>query len=237
MRIAVLGTGPVGTTLGTRLVETGHEVRLGSRTTDNATAVAWAAPPGRRRRPGQLRRGRRVGRGASSTPPAGWSRSRRSPPPAPSNLAGKVLLDVSNPLDFSGGFPPAVVQPDGRSLGEQIQAAFPEARVVKTLNTMTADVMVHPRSLPGTHSVFVAGDDADAKALARDLLLGFGWTSDEVVDAGGIAAARGLELYLPLWLSLMGSFGTPDLQRERRPRAERSRLAVRGAGAGPAGWR
>ena len=117
---------------------------------------------------------------------------------------------MSNPLDFSGGFPPAVVQADGLSLGEQIQSAFPEARVVKTLNTMNADVMVHPRALPGTHSVFVAGDDGDAKALARDLLVGFGWTPDEVVDAGGITAARGLELYLPLWLSLMGSFGTPS---------------------------
>ena len=125
------------------------------------------------------------------------------------NLAGKVLLDVSNPLDFSGGFPPTVVQNDGRSVGEQIQAAFPSARVVKTLNTMNADVMVHPRSLPGHHSVFVAGDDADAKTVAASLLRGFGWAEDEIVDAGGITAARGLELYLPLWLSLMGSFGSP----------------------------
>ena len=121
-----------------------------------------------------------------------------------------MLLDIANPLDFSGGFPPKVLQPDGLSLGEQIQAAFPDARVVKTLNTMNADVMVHPRALAGPHSVFVAGDDQDAKAVARDLLLGFGWTDDEVVDAGGIAASRGLELYLPLWLSLMGSFGTPS---------------------------
>ncbi len=102
-----------------------------------------------------------------------------------------------------------MVQPDGISLGERIQAAFPEARVVKTLNTMNADVMVHPRSLAGTHSVFVAGDDADAKATASTLLQGFGWAPEEIVDAGGIAAARGLELYLPLWLSLMGSLGSP----------------------------
>jgi predicted dinucleotide-binding enzyme len=75
---------------------------------------------------------------------------------------------------------------------------------------MNADVMVHPRSLPGTHSVFVAGDSGDAKAVAAALLRGFGWGSDEIVDAGGIGAARGLELYLPLWLSLMGSFGSPS---------------------------
>jgi predicted dinucleotide-binding enzyme len=102
------------------------------------------------------------------------------------------------------------VQPDGRSLGEEIQAAFPDARVVKALNTMNADVMVHPRALSAPHSVFLAGDDAEAKAVVRDLLLGFGWESGEVVDAGGISSARGLELYLPLWLSLMGSFGTPS---------------------------
>ena len=81
--------------------------------------------------------------------------------------------------------------------------------MVKTLNTMNADVMVHPRSLSGAHSVFVAGDDADAKAVAASLLRGFGWEEHEIVDAGPITSARGLELYLPLWLSLMGSFGSP----------------------------
>jgi hypothetical protein len=126
------------------------------------------------------------------------------------HLAGKVILDVANPLDFSHGFPPTVVQVDGRSLGEAVQAAFPDARVVKALNTMNADVMVHPRSLSGPHSVFLAGDDDGAKATVGSLLQGFGWTPDEIVDTGGIAAARGLELYLPLWLSLMGSFGTPS---------------------------
>jgi predicted dinucleotide-binding enzyme len=209
MRIAVLGTGAVGTTLGTRLVETGHEVRLGSRTADNATAAAWAAENGDAASQGTFADAAAWGEVVVNATGGLVSIDALTSAGA-ANLAGKPLLDVSNPLDFSGGFPPTVVQADGRSLGEQIQAAFPEARVVKTLNTMNADVMVHPRALPGSHSVFVAGDDNDAKAVARDLLVGFGWTPDEVVDAGGITAARGLELYLPLWLSLMGSFGTPS---------------------------
>lgn len=209
MRIAVLGTGAVGRALGTRLVETGHEVRMGSRTVGNEAAVAWAAEHGAAAGEGTFADAAAWGEVVVNATGGLVSIDALTSAGA-DNLAGKVLLDVSNPLDFSGGCPPTVVQTDGRSLGEHIQDAFPDARVVKTLNTMNADVMVHPRALPGSHSVFVAGNDGDAKALARDLLVGFGWTPDEVVDAGDIMAARGLELYLPLWLSLMGSFGTPS---------------------------
>lgn len=209
MRIAVLGTGVVGSALGTRLVQTGHEVRMGSRTAGNDKARAWVAAAGPAASEGTFADAAAYGEVVVNATGGLVSLDALTAAGA-DNLAGKVLLDIANPLDFSGGFPPKVLQPDGRSLGEQIQAAFPDTRVVKTLNTMNADVMVHPRALAGPHSVFVAGDDADAKAVARDLLLGFGWTDDEVVDAGGIGAARGLELYLPLWLSLMGSFGTPS---------------------------
>lgn len=209
MRIAVLGTGVVGSALGTRLVQTGHEVRMGSRTAGNAKAVAWAAATGSGAGEGTFEDAAAFGELVVNATGGLVSVDALTSAGA-ANLAGKVLLDISNPLDFSGGFPPTVQQPDGHSLAEKIQSAFPDARVVKALNTMTADVMVHPRSLPAPHSVFVAGDDQDAKAVARDLLLGFGWTDDEVIDAGGIAASRGLELYLPLWLSLMGSFGTPS---------------------------
>ncbi len=207
MRIAVLGTGVVGSALGTRLVQTGHEVRMGSRTAGNDKAHAWAAAAGAAASEGTFADAAAYGEVIVNATGGLVSLDALTAAGA-DNLAGKVLLDIANPLDFSGGFPPKVLQPDGHSLGEQIQAAFPNTRVVKTLNTMNADVMVHPRALAGPHSVFVAGDDADAKAVARDLLLGFGWTDGEILDAGGISAARGLELYLPLWLSLMGSFGT-----------------------------
>jgi predicted dinucleotide-binding enzyme len=209
MRIAVLGTGMVGQALGRRLVETGHEVRMGSRTAGGEKAQEFVAAAGSGASEGTFADAAAWGEVVVNAT-GGLVSLEALTAAGEENLAGKVLLDISNPLDFSEGFPPKVVQPDGRSLGEQIQSAFPEARVVKTLNTMNADVMVHPRQLSGPHSVFVAGDDADAKAVARDLLVGFGWEPAEVVDAGGIAAARGLELYLPLWLSLMGSFGTPS---------------------------
>ncbi|HSN06583.1 MAG TPA: NAD(P)-binding domain-containing protein [Candidatus Angelobacter sp.] len=208
MRIAVLGTGSVGMTVGSRLLETGHEVRMGSRTAGNERAVAWVQAAGGS-----------AGEGTFADA-ASWAEVvvnatgglvsiEALTAAGAANLAGKPLLDVSNPLDFSGGFPPKVAQPDGRSLGELIQETFPAARVVKTLNTMTADVMVHPRALPGAHSVFLAGDDAAAKDVAAGLLRGFGWAPEEIVDVGGIEAARGLELYLPLWLTLMGTFGSP----------------------------
>ena len=96
------------------------------------------------------------------------------------------------------------------SLGEQIQRAFPDARVVKTLNTMNAYVMIEPTRVPGRHSVFLAGEDGSAKESVKGLLGEFGWTEEAIFDLGGIRAARGTEMYLPLWLSLMGTLGTGD---------------------------
>jgi len=208
MRIAVLGTGVVGTTLGTGFVRSGHEVRLGSRSAGNEKALAWVAEAGDGASEGNFADAAAWGEVVVNATGGLVSIDALTAAGA-DNLAGKVLLDVSNPLDFSDGFPPKVAHPDGRSLAEQIQSTFPAARVVKTLNTMNTVVMTDPRSLSGSHTVFVAGDDADAKVLAAELLREFGWENHEIVDAGGIDAARGLELYLPLWLSLMGSFGTP----------------------------
>jgi predicted dinucleotide-binding enzyme len=122
-------------------------------------------------------------------------------------LAGKVLLDISNPLDFSAGMPPTLFVKDSDSLGEQIQRAFPDARVVKALNTLTAELMVRPAGLPESSSVFVSGDDAEAKAAVTALLTEFG--HEDVIDLGDITTARGTEMLLPVWLRLMGALGTP----------------------------
>ncbi|GAB3663110.1 hypothetical protein GCM10027596_25800 [Nocardioides korecus] len=122
------------------------------------------------------------------------------------NLAGKPVLDISNPLDFSAGFPPSLFVKDTDSLGEQLQAAFPGAHLVKSLNTLNATLMVDPASLGESSTVFVAGDDADAKATVVGLLESFG--HDDVVDLGGIDGARGTEMLLPIWLRLMGTLGT-----------------------------
>jgi predicted dinucleotide-binding enzyme len=125
------------------------------------------------------------------------------------NLDGKVLVDVTNALDFSGGGP-ALFTSTTESLGERIQAAFPGARVVKSLNTINCNLMVDAASVPGDHVVFVAGNDDDAKARTRELLGEFGWPAERVVDLGDITGARATEHYLMLWLRLMGVVGGPN---------------------------
>jgi predicted dinucleotide-binding enzyme len=124
-------------------------------------------------------------------------------------LAGKVVLDLANALDFSSGFPPRVAVDDSESLAERLQRAFPEARVVKALNTVNAAVMVNPGTVgEGDTTVFVASDDAEARAVVVGLLEQLGWR--DVIEFDELSAARGLELWLPLWVRLMARLGTPD---------------------------
>ena len=123
-------------------------------------------------------------------------------------LAGVTVLDLSNPLDFSKGFPPSLFVSNTDSLAEPIQAAFPEARVVKSLNTVTAALMVDPMTLAGgEHAMFVCGNDDDAKARVTGILGELGWR--HVVDLGDLTGARAMEMYVPLWLRLYQTTGTP----------------------------
>lgn len=207
MRIGVLGTGIVGRTLGGKLVELGHEVRMGSRQAGNESAVEWAQGAGEGASEGTFADAAEFGEllmnatgGKVSLQALGMAGAE--------NLAGKVLVDVSNALEFGDGPPVVGVAPDD-SLGERIQAAFPDAKVVKALNTMNAAVMVAPGSLGESTSVFVCGDDDGAKAQVIELLETFGWLSGDIVDLGDISAARGAELYVALWVRLMGALGTP----------------------------
>ena len=126
------------------------------------------------------------------------------------HLAGKVVVDVSNPLDFSAGFPPTLTVKDTDSLAEQIQRAFPDAQVVKSLNTVTASVMVDPglAAATATPPCFVAGDDADARRAGPRAPGVLGWR--DVIELDGLQNARGLEMWLPLWVRLMGTFGTAN---------------------------
>jgi predicted dinucleotide-binding enzyme len=128
----------------------------------------------------------------------------------PDALADKVLIDVSNPLDFSHGFPPRLSVAGDDSLAEQIQREFPRARVVKALNTVTASVMVDPGSLAEPTDLFIAGDDPRAKEQVVVLLGTLGWPRERVRDLGPVAAARICETYLLMWLALMGQFGSPQ---------------------------
>jgi 8-hydroxy-5-deazaflavin:NADPH oxidoreductase len=209
MRIGVLGTGMVGQTIGSRLVELGHDVVMGSRAAGNENAVAWAERFPRGAAQGSFADAAAHGELVVNAT-AGMSSVDALRAAGADNLDGKVLLDVSNALDHSAGFPPRVALPDDGSVGEQIQREFPGARVVKSLNTMNCQVMVDPARLKEPHDVFLAGDDPAAKGVVTGLLEGFGWPPDAVRDLGGIAAARGMEMYIPLWLGLMQAVGTAD---------------------------
>jgi predicted dinucleotide-binding enzyme len=202
MRIAVLGTGVAGRTLAGKLVEAGHDVVLGSRTATNEAAVAWAAEAGPRAKAATFFDAAAEAEVVINATPGAVSLDVLAAA-STKNLAGKVLIDVANPLDHSAGFPPSLSISNTDSLAETIQRAFPTVRVVKALNTMRADVMVAPDRLAGgDHDVFMAGDDAEAKEVVAGLLREFGWRPEHIRDLGPLEAARGLEMWLPLWLRI-----------------------------------
>jgi predicted dinucleotide-binding enzyme len=203
VRIGVLGTGPVGQALATRLVEAGHEVTMGSRDPDNPTAREWATGAGDGAYAGGFAA---AAAGAEVVVNATAGSGSLAALAAAGDLAGKVIADVANALDASGGMPVLSV-PQGDSLAEQIQRAHPEVRVVKTLNTMNCDVMAHPDLVAGEHDVFVAGDDAAAKDTVIGLLGDLGWPAAAVVDLGGLPAARGLEFYVLFWIAVRMAAG------------------------------
>jgi predicted dinucleotide-binding enzyme len=125
------------------------------------------------------------------------------------NLNGKILIDISNPLDFSKGFPPSLSVCNTDSLGEQIQRAFPELKVVKALNTLNASVMINPSLVPGDHNLFICGNDEAAKVTVVNLLKEFGWKEKNILDMGDITNARATEMLLPIWVRLYGKMQTP----------------------------
>jgi predicted dinucleotide-binding enzyme len=201
MRIAVVGTGIVGRTLAQGFADAGHEVVVGTRSPqDTAAREEWTGTSLPLVSLGEVADGAdlvvNATNGAATLEALGQ---------VGSGLDDKVLLDVANPLDFSAGFPPTLSVKDTDSLAEQVQRSFPSARVVKSLNTVTASVMLSP--VPET-TVFVAGDDAAARRTVADLLGSFGWT--DIIEFPSLEAARGLEMYLPLWVRLMGVLGTPE---------------------------
>jgi 8-hydroxy-5-deazaflavin:NADPH oxidoreductase len=221
MRVAVLGTGMVGRAIAGKLYELGHEVVVGTR--DPAATLArqepdfYGNPPfaaWQDAHPAVRLAGLADGAAhgelvVNATAGAAALEALRLAGEA--NLDGKVLVDVANPLDFSQGMPPSLSVVNTDCLGECIQREFPAARVVKTLNTVTASLMVDPGLVGGgDHTVFVSGNDPQAKALVTGLLTeGFGWR--DVVDLGDITTARGPEMFMALWLRMMGSLQTPML--------------------------
>lgn len=208
MKIGVLGTGMVGTTIGTKLVELGHEVMMGSRSNNNEKATAWVKASGPKAAQGTFADAARFGEilfnctnGMASVEALRLAGAEK--------MKGKILIDVANPLDFTKGMPPTLSVSNTDSLGEQIQRVFPDLKVVKTLNTMNCKIMVNPSLVPGDHDVFVSGNDRAAKASVTEILKNwFGWKS--VIDLGDITTARGVEQLLPIWVRLLGILGTAN---------------------------
>lgn len=210
MRFGVLGTGTVGQTLATKLVELGHEVTMGSRAAGNEKALAWAQQAGERAAEGSFADAAAAGEVVVNAT-AGTASLEALAAAGEASLDGKVLIDVANPLDFSRGMPPRLSVCNDDSLAEQIQRAFPGARVVKALNTVNAGVMVAPDALGEPTTIFLCGDDEGAKATVAELLGALGWAAERVMDLGDLAGARAMEMYLPLWLRLYGAAGTPQV--------------------------
>lgn len=210
MDIGVLGTGVVGRTIGTSLIRAGHRVMMGSRTADNVRAVDWVRSAGVKASRGTFADAAGFGdlvfnctAGAASLEALRQAGER--------NLDRKTLVDVANPLDSSRGMPPTLTICNTESLGERIQQAYPGTRVVKALNTMNCEVMVNPGRVPGDHNVFLCGNDADAKKEVAALLSdAFGWKPENILDLGDIAAARGQEMVLPLWIRIRTVLGRAD---------------------------
>ena len=218
VRLGILGTGTVGKTIAARLAGLEHDVMVGTRNPEETTSRTEPDPYGNppfsawQEEHPEVKLGTFAQAAAHGemivNATAGAVSLEALEQAGEDNLSGKVLIDVSNPLDFSKGMPPTLSVVNTDSLGEQIQRRFPEAKVVKTLHTMNAYLMVDPAQLAGgDHTVFVSGDDPEAKAAVTDLLRSFGWT--DIIDLGDITTARGTEMMLPVWLRLFGALQKP----------------------------
>lgn len=220
MKIPVLGTGAVGQAMAKKLSDLGHQVFIGTRDVDQSLSKtetdAWGTPG--------------IGSWIRDKPEIELMNFNEALKNAEELvvfalngkaaieglqkldaglLKNKILLDISNPLDFDKGFPPTLSICNDESLGEKIQEKFPELKVVKSLNTVTSTVMANPQLLEGEHSVFVCGNDEGAKQKVTELLQSFGWKSENIIDLGDISSARGTEMLLPLTVRLLGKFQTP----------------------------
>jgi len=206
MKIALLGTGMVGHAIGNKLIELGHQVMMGSRTPDNAKAMEWSDANGANASNGTFQEAAAFGEWIFNCI-SGQASLEALQLAGRENLSGKILIDLANPLDFSKGMPPTLSVCNDDSLGEVIQRQFPDAKVVKTLNTMNCQLMVNPGLLKEDTTVFVSGNDQEAKSEVTGLLNEFGWK--QIVDLGDITTSRGTEQLLPVWIRLMVALGTP----------------------------
>jgi len=198
-KIGILGTGMVGQTIGKKLISLGYEVKMGSRTANNEKAAKWAAEMGSKAGHGTFGDAALAGeiiflctKGEATIDIVKLG--------GVANFEGKVVIDVSNPLDFSKGMPPSLFVCNNDSLGERVQHTIPGAKVVKTLNIVNCEVMVNPAKSGGKATMFLCGNDAAAKKETGEILKQFGW--DDQLDLGDITSSRALEMMLPVWLRI-----------------------------------
>jgi predicted dinucleotide-binding enzyme len=209
MKISVLGTGMVGNAIAAKLVSVGHQIMMGSRTSDSKPGQEWLRSVGAKAQIGVFADAAAFGEiifdctsGANSLAALRQAGA--------ANLGGKILIQVGNPLDTSNGMPPTLTVCNTDSLGEQVQREFPDVRVVKALNTVNCDIMIDPSRVPGDHDLFLCGNDASAKReVASRLCEWFGWKLGNIIDLGDITNSRGTEMFLALWTRLWAVLGTP----------------------------
>jgi len=211
MKIGILGTGPVGEHIGSALIKRGHFVLMGGRKAGNERALAWKKKGGDNANEGSFEDAAIYGDmvflclNGEHTLEALSSVDR-------GHLDGKIVIDITNPLDFNQGMPPRILEKyAATSLGERIQEALPHAYVVKTLNTVNHELMVDARLVnKGHHTIFISGNDANAKNQVKHFLVdNFYWTPDDLIDLGGIQSARLTEAMVPLWVQVWQAVGTP----------------------------
>jgi 8-hydroxy-5-deazaflavin:NADPH oxidoreductase len=221
MKISIIGTGTVGQTISSKLIELGYEVMLGTRNAQDKLKTAvkdsygnppfsewYKANPGVKL--GTFEEAAVFG-GIIINATNGGSSITALNLAGAKNLSGKILIDIANPLDFSKGMPPSLLPGlnNTNSLGEEIQKTFPEAKVVKTLNTMWCGLMVNPAMIGnGDHINYISGNDSEAKSRVKELLNQFGWKNESIIDLGDITGSRATESILSIWLRVMGVLQT-----------------------------
>lgn len=218
MKVAVIGTGGVGQTIASKLSSLGHQVMIGTRNVAEKLASqakdGYGNPPfaqwhklNQQIKPGTFAKAAAFGELIINATQGGNSVNALKLAD-PKNLNGKILIDIANPLDFSKGMPPCLIPElsNTHSLGEEIQKSFPQVKVVKTLSTMWAGLMVNPAMINnGDHTNFICGNDLEAKQKVKLLLNEFGWKNENILDLGDISSSRGVEAILPIWLRIMGN--------------------------------
>jgi len=219
MKIGIFGTGMVGQTIADKLTQLGHKVMIGTRSKESSLAKTGKDNFGRPSFGEWINNRKEIQIGTYSetalfgeflvNATSGIGSLDALKTAGEKNLSGKILLDISNPLDFSKGMPPTLTVCNTDSLGEQIQRSFPETKVVKSLNTVNANVMVQPSMLQDSTNIFLNGNDSNAKAEVKKLLISFGWNEKDIIDMGDITTARGTEQILPVWIRLMVTLQTP----------------------------